>query len=211
MTDAFDTAFADMPLVAVLRHITTDEILPVADALMEAGFRFLEVPLNSPDAFTSIEMLTRHCPKGVMTGAGTVLEPEQCARLADTGAKLMVTPNTDAAVIDAAVSADLYPLIGCLTPTEALLAVRHGARGLKVFPASRMGPDYLKDIRAVLPKGTKVLPVGGIGLETMEAFHKTGADGFGYGANLYKPGKPAAEVGATARALVAEYRRLRGH
>ncbi|EKV28587.1 2-dehydro-3-deoxyphosphogalactonate aldolase [Caenispirillum salinarum AK4] len=210
MTDAFDTAFDGMPLVAVLRHITTDEIIPVADALVDAGFRFLEVPLNSPDAFTSIGKLAKHCPPHVLTGAGTVLEPSQVRRLADTGAKLMVTPNTDADVIDAAVSAGLYPLIGCLTPTEALQAVRRGARGLKIFPASRMGPDYLKDIRAVLPQGTRLLPVGGIGLETMEAFHRTGADGFGYGTNLYKPGRPAADVGETARALVTEFRRLRG-
>lgn len=191
MTDAFEQAFDDMPLVAVLRHITPEEIIPVADELIDAGFRFLEVPLNSPDAFTSIEMLTKHCPSYVLTGAGTVLEPSQCKRLADTGAKLMVTPNTDVDVIDAAVSAGLYPLIGCLTPTEALQAVRHGARGLKIFPASRMGPDYLKDIRAVLPQGTKILPVGGIGLETMETFHAKGADGFGFGTNLYRPGKAA--------------------
>ena len=130
--------------------------------------------------------------------------------LAALGADLVVTPSTDVAVIEASAREGLYPMIGCLTPSEALQAVRYGARALKVFPASRMGPNYLKDVRAVLPKGTKLIPVGGIDRDTMEAFHKTGADGFGFGTNLYVPGRSAAEVGSRARDLVAEYRRLAG-
>ncbi|MBB4285974.1 2-dehydro-3-deoxy-6-phosphogalactonate aldolase [Roseospira goensis] len=205
---AFEAAFAAMPLVAVLRGLTPDEALPVADALVDAGFTLLEVPLNSPEPFESIARLLAHCPPGVMVGAGTVLTPEDAGRLAALGAGLMVTPNTDPGVIDAGVRAGLVPLIGCMTPTEALLATRHGATVLKVFPAARLGPDYLKDIRAVLPRGTRLIPLGGIDVSRMAAFHAAGADGLGMGSNLYKPGRPAAEVGAIARDLVAEWRRL---
>jgi 2-dehydro-3-deoxyphosphogalactonate aldolase len=211
MTNVFDKVMDEMPLVAVLRGVRPEEVLLVADALMSAGFRMIEVPLNSPDAFESIARLAKHCPPEVLTGAGTVLHPEDCGRLAVLGASLMVTPNTEAEVIEAAARAGLVPLIGCLTPSEAIQAVRHGARALKVFPASRMGPPYLRDIRAVLPSGTKLIPVGGINLQTMEDFHAAGADGFGFGTNLYVPGRSAAEVGAIAGDLVAEYNRLRRH
>lgn len=208
MADAFTRAMAEMPLVAILRGVTPDTILPVADALIDAGFRLIEVPLNSPDAFTSIARLVRHCPDGVLAGAGTVLTPEDVGRLADTGASLLVTPNTDPQVIAAGVRAGLVPLPGCLTPTEAFAALRAGARGLKIFPASRMGPAYLKDLRAVLPPGTPLLPVGGIDVAGMAAWHATGAAGFGFGTNLFVPGRPPAEVAAAARALTAEWRRL---
>lgn len=208
LMDKFDLAMREMPLVAVLRGITPEEIIPVADGLMAAGFRLIEVPLNSPRAFDSINALAAHCPPEVMTGAGTVLDVAQVRRLAQTGARLMVTPNTDPDVIRAGVSAGLVPLIGCLTPSEALSAVANGARALKVFPASRMGPDYLKDIRAVLPVGTKLIPVGGIDAQSMPAFHAKGADGYGFGTNLYKPGMSADEVAANALHLVQTWRDL---
>jgi len=204
----FEAAFAAMPLVAILRGITPDEVLPVAGALVAAGFTLLEVPLNSPDAFDSIARLHAHCPPRVVVGAGTVLTPEDVGRLAALGAGLVVTPNTDPAVIDAAVRSDLVALVGCMTPTEALLATRHGARALKIFPATALGPAYLKDIRAVLPVHTRLVPVGGIDVEAMTAFHAAGASGFGLGSVLYKPGRSAADVGAVARDLVAAWRRL---
>lgn len=208
--DVFARAFAEMPLVAVLRGIEPEAVPAVADALVDAGFRLLEVPLNSPRPFDSIARLVECCPEGVVVGAGTVLLPRAAERLAATGAKLMVTPNTDPATIEAGVAAGLVPMIGCMTPSEALTALRHGARVLKMFPAARLGPAYLKDVRAVLPKGTPVVTVGGIGLDNMESFHAAGADGFGFGTNLYAPGRTAAEVGAIARDLVAERRRLKG-
>ena len=199
---------AAMPLFAVLRGIKPEEALPVADALMEAGFRIIEVPLNSPDPFASIASLVAHCPADVAIGAGTVLEAAEVDRLADTGATLAVSPNTDPAVIERVRALGLAPVPGCLTPTEVLAAVAHGATTLKIFPATRMGAAYLKDIRAVLPMGIRLVPLGGVSRATMSEFHAHGADGFGFGTNLYTPGRSAAEVGAAARELVAEYRRL---
>ncbi len=187
MPKRYDAILDDTPLIAILRGITPEEAPAVADALMEAGFRMLEVPLNSPRPFESIARLAGHCPPDVLVGAGTVLEAAQVERLAEILAPLLVTPNTDPTVIDAAVRHDLLSVIGCFTPSEALLALKHGARVLKVFPAARLGPEYLRDIRAVLPEG---------------------ADIFAFGSNLYRPGRSAAEVGAIARDLVAEYQRL---
>lgn len=210
MSSRFEDAFADAPLVAVLRGITPEEVLPVADALVEAGFRLIEVPLNSPDAFTSISRLLAHLPATISIGAGTVLRVEEVARFADLGAELLVTPNTDPAIVAAGKRAGLVPLIGCMTPSEALAALANGAAGLKLFPAARLGPAYVKDVRAVLPKGTRVLAVGGIGLAEMAPFHAGGCDGFGFGGNLYAPGRPAGEVGRVAADLVAEWRRLSG-
>lgn len=210
MTDTFSRAFTGMPLFAVLRGITPDEVTPVADALMEAGFRIIEVPLNSPGAFDSITKLVNHCPPNVAVGAGTVLTVADVDRLAGTGAPVMVSPNTDPAVIDATVKAGLVPVIGCLTPSEVLTAVAHGATTLKIFPAARMGAAYLKDIRAVLPPGIKLVPLGGVSKATMAEFHAAGADGYGFGTNLYTPGHSAEQVGAAASELVAEYRRLTG-
>lgn len=209
-TDAFVRAFAEMPLIAVLRGIEPDEVAAVADALVDAGFRLLEVPLNSPRPFDSIAELVTRCPAGVVVGAGTVLSPEETTRLGALGAESMVTPNTDPLTIEAGVTAGLVPVVGCMTPSEALGALHHGAQVLKLFPAARLGPAYLKDLRAVLPKETRVIAVGGIGLTEMEPFHAAGANGFGFGSNLYAPGRPATEVGAIARDLVAELRRLRG-
>ena len=210
MGQRFDTVFTASPLIAILRGIAPDEVLPVADALMDAGFRLIEVPLNSPEPFESIGRLVAHCPADVLVGAGTVLDAAQVTRLAGLGASLVVTPNTDTAVIDAAVGAGLATVIGCFTPSEALLAVKHGAAVLKVFPAGRLGPAYLRDIRPVLPAGTRLAAVGGVGLSNMADFLAHGADGFGFGSDVYTAGRSAAEVGARARDLVAEYRRLRG-
>ncbi|WP_413208085.1 2-dehydro-3-deoxy-6-phosphogalactonate aldolase [Rhodospirillum sp. A1_3_36] len=209
MTDMFDAIMGDMPLVAILRGVTPDTILPIADALVEAGFRLIEVPLNSPEPLTSIERLAAWCPDGVMVGAGTVLTAEQVRQVADVGGTLAISPDTDAEVVAASAEAGLIPLPGFLTPSEAFAALRNGARGLKLFPASRMGPGYLKDIRTVLPKGTVVMPVGGINLSVMADWRAAGAGGFGFGSNLYVPGRSAEEVGAIARDLVAEWRRLR--
>lgn len=204
----FEHAFAELPLVAVLRGITPAEVLPVADQLIDAGFRLIEVPLNSPDPFASIAKLVEHCPPGVAVGAGTVLTPEDAGRLAALGAELLITPNTDPEVIRAGVRAGLTTMIGCMTPSEALSALRNGAAALKLFPAARLGSAYIKDVRAILPKGAKVVALGGIGIPEMAEYRAAGYDGFGFGSNLYKAGRAAAEVGAIARDIVAEWKRI---
>lgn len=210
MTDLFDSAVEAMPLVAVLRGITPDEAIPVADALTSAGFTILEVTLNSPDPFNSIKQLVGHCADHVLVGAGTVLEASQTDELAKIGAKLVITPNTDVAVINGSVRNGLIPVIGCMTPSEALLAMKTGARAIKIFPAARMGPAYLKDISAVLPTGTQIIPTGGVTTENMNEFFSAGAAGVGLGSNLYKAGRSADEIHKIASELVAEWRRIKG-
>ncbi|MCM2972971.1 MULTISPECIES: 2-dehydro-3-deoxy-6-phosphogalactonate aldolase [Larsenimonas] len=204
----FHEALNDRPLVAILRGIKPAEVDEVCDALVEAGVRFIEVPLNSPSPWTSIEALVKRAPSNVIVGAGTVLHTGDVKRLKETGAELMVTPNTDPEVIEAADDAGLYSLVGCATPSEAFQAIKHGATGLKLFPAARFGCDYLKDIKSVLPSRVPVLAVGGIGIDTMGEWHAAGVNGFGYGSMLYTPGKAAREVGETAREIVAEWQRL---
>lgn len=203
---AFDRAFKQMPLVAILRGVAPHEVVPLVDGLIEAGFTLIEIPLNSPDPFTSIRRLVEHCPTEVLVGAGTVLLAEDARRLGDLGARLLVTPNTDPAVIQAGREAGLVPIIGCMTPSEAFTAMACGAAALKIFPAGRFAPGYAGDIKAVLPHGTRLLGVGGIGPEEFAAFRAGGYDGFGIGSALYQPGRTADQVGALARELVARWR-----
>lgn len=206
--NVLENALDELPLVAILRGITPDEIEPVADALITAGFRMIEIPLNSPSPWQSIERLRRHCPAGVLVGAGTVLDGNEVSRLACAGGELLITPNTDPQIIAAGLGAGLAPVIGCMTPTEALMAARAGALALKLFPAARLGSGYFSDLRAVLPKDLPVLAVGGINGSNMAEWHAAGIGGFGFGGNLYCPGRPPAEVGRIAADLVAEWRRL---
>lgn len=209
MVDArFHAAFAAVPLVAILRGITPPEVPAVAAALVEAGITLIEVPLNSPDPFDSLRALVKACPATVSVGAGTVLEADAVARIQEAGGQFIVTPNTDPEVIGAAATAGLASLIGCLTPTECLAAARAGATMLKIFPASRLGPGYIKDLRAVLPKDLPVLGVGGIGAAAFAEYRTAGCSGFGIGSDIWKPGRPATEVGAAARRLVEAWRRL---
>ncbi|SEL86905.1 2-dehydro-3-deoxy-6-phosphogalactonate aldolase [Halomonas daqiaonensis] len=201
-------ALAEYPLVAILRGIRPDEVLAVADALIASGFRMIEVPLNSPDPWDSIARLKAHCPADILIGAGTVLSVEDVARLASLDASLLVTPNTDVEVIRAGRDAGLAPLVGCMTPTEALAAVRAGACALKLFPAGSLGIGYYRDLRAVLPPDLPVLAVGGIGVDEMASWHAAGIAGFGLGGSLYATRRSSDEVGRRGATLVAEWRRL---
>jgi 2-dehydro-3-deoxyphosphogalactonate aldolase len=206
---AVQDALEACPLVAILRGIRPDEVLAVSDALMAAGLRMIEVPLNSPDPWESIARLKAHCPGDVLIGAGTVLSVKEVARLASLDASLLVTPNTDVEVIRAGRDAGLAPLVGCMTPTEALAAARAGACALKLFPAGSLGTGYYRDLRAVLPPDLPVLAVGGIGVDEIATWQAAGIHGLGLGGSLYAPGRSSEEVGRRGAALVAEWHRAR--
>jgi 2-dehydro-3-deoxyphosphogalactonate aldolase len=211
MTDPatrFAEAFAACPLVAVLRGLTPAEAESIGDALVDAGFTLLEVPLNSPDPLVSIAAMARRYAGRAIVGAGTVLTTADVAAVADAGGELIVSPNTDPEVIRASVARGLISLPGYYTPSEALAALTAGAHGLKLFPAEGAAPAFLKAQRAVLPKDTKVLAVGGITPDTMPAWHAAGADGFGLGSNLYRAGKSAADVAHDAAAFVSAVKAL---
>ncbi len=197
-------AMQALPLVAILRGLHPDEALAVGQALVDAGWRLIEVPLNSPQPLRSIEALARALPQALV-GAGTVLNLAQVRAVADAGAGLVVSPNADAAVISEAVRLGLVCLPGVATPTEAFAALAAGAHGLKLFPAELVTPAVLKALRAVLPAGTLTLPVGGITPDNMAAYRAAGAAGFGIGSALYKPGSTAAQVAAQAQRFAAAW------
>ncbi|NAZ37524.1 2-dehydro-3-deoxy-6-phosphogalactonate aldolase [Rubellimicrobium sp. CFH 75288] len=198
------------PLIAILRGLCPEEAVAVGEALVEAGIATIEVPLNSPDPFESIGRLVRALGDRATIGAGTVLRPEEVEWLAAVGGRLVVAPNCDARVIRAARAAGMEAWPGVMTPTECFAALEAGATGLKLFPGSLVGPEGLRAIRAVLPAGTRVYPVGGAGAENMAEWIAAGADGFGIGSALFRPGMEAAEVGRRAAALVAAWDAARG-
>lgn len=205
MTD-FATAFATLPLVAILRGIRPDEADDVGEALINAGFTLIEVPLNSPDPFDSITRLAARCGDRALVGAGTVLTIENVTRVRDAGGRMVISPNTNVAVIAATAAAGMASLPGYLTPSEAFAAIGAGASALKLFPAEAASPDVLKAQRAVLPKNVPVLAVGGIVPDRMAPWRAAGADGFGLGSAIYKPGMSATDVGEAARRFVAAWR-----
>lgn len=192
------------PVVAILRGIRPHEAVPVASALVEAGVRMIEVPLNSPDQFVSIAAMQQALGDHALIGAGTVLDVAGVEALARTGARLLVTPNTVPAVIERGCALGLEAMPGFLTPTEAFAALAAGARRLKLFPAFAMGPAYIKAIREVLPAGTGVWAVGGVGPENASDWLNAGAEGVALGSALYRPGDSAEDVRHKAtRVLIA--------
>jgi len=198
-----------LPLIAVLRGITPKEIEPVAEALTESGFRIIEVPLNSPDAYESIERLARRFGERCLTGAGTVLEIEQVSRVAAAGGALIVMPHGDVSIVREAKRCGMACVPGVATPTEAFAALDAGADGLKMFPAEQLPPAALKAWRAVLPRDALVFPVGGIRPDNMAPYWAAGANGFGTGSNLYAPGASADQVRAVAVSYAAAFRELK--
>jgi 2-dehydro-3-deoxyphosphogalactonate aldolase len=194
---------ARCPLVAILRGVKPDEVEAIGEALVEQGVVTIEVPLNSPEPVESIRRLAARMGGRALVGAGTVLDPADCARIAAAGGKLVVTPHADTEVVRAAKAGGMFAVPGFLTPAEAFALLKAGADALKLFPAEAASPAVVKALLAVLPRGTAVLPVGGIEAGNMAPWRAAGAAGFGIGGAIYRPGDSAATVSAKARALVA--------
>ena len=193
-----------MPLIAILRGIETDECEAVAMTLFDAGFEILEIPLNSPDACGSIARLTRVFPDRFI-GAGTVTTAASAKACLDAGARIVVAPNLDAEVAQTVKAAQTVYCPGVATPTEAFAALELGADLLKLFPAEMISPAVVKALRAVLPRETLLAPVGGISPDNMAAYLDAGADGFGIGSALYRPGKPLEQVRQSAETFIAAF------
>lgn len=205
----FKQALRELPLIAILRGLTPAEAPAMGDALVDAGFTLIEVPLNSPEPLRSIEALRTRCPTALV-GAGTVLAPEQVRSVHGAGGQMIVSPNFNAAVVQESVRQALISLPGVMTPTEAFAALAEGATGLKLFPAELASPAVVRALLAVLPAATALFPVGGITPENMAGWQRAGAAGFGIGSSLYKPGKSPQQVHADALRFVAAWRQA-GH
>lgn len=197
-------------IIAILRGIRPEEAVSVADALIAAGISRIEVPLNSPDPYDSIARMIGRAQGGALIGAGTVLDVAAVEALAAIGAQMVVSPDCNGAVIAATKRAGMLSYPGVLTPSECFAALRAGADGIKLFPASLLGPAGLTAIRAVLPEATKTYAVGGVGPDNFAAWQAAGVTGFGIGTAIYRPGLSPDEVGERARMIVKAYDRLFG-
>lgn len=199
----FQTLFADCPLIAILRGVRPDEAEAIGDALVDGGVRIIEVPLNSPDPLDSIARLSARFEGRALIGAGTVLSIDQIDPIRSAGGRLIVSPSTNTAVIAATVAAGLVSCPGYFTLSEAFAALDAGAHALKLFPAEAASPAVVRAQRAVLPKELKLIVVGGIGPDTMAPWFAAGADGFGLGSGIYRPGQTPADTLEHARAYSA--------
>ena len=206
MHPLFNRHFSACPLVAIIRGVTPDEAEGIGEALFEAGVRIIEVPLNSPDPLKSIERLAKNLGDRAMIGAGTVLDPLRVAEVKSAGGQLIVSPNTNAEVIAATVAAGLASCPGYFTPSDAFAALAAGAHALKLFPAEAATPAVVKAQRAVLPKDVPIIVVGSVKRDLMAAWQEAGANGFGLGSGVFKPGDGPAQVLENARSYVAGLR-----
>jgi 2-dehydro-3-deoxyphosphogalactonate aldolase len=198
-----DEAIAELPLIAILRGVRPHEVESIAESLLDAGIRGVEVPLNSPDPLDSIARLARAFAGRMACGAGTVLHAGEVDAVADAGGRIIVSPNTSAPVIARAVALGLDPAPGFATATEGFEAIAAGARHLKLFPAITYGPAHLRQLKAVLPSDVVVWAVGGVGPDAFNAWWSAGARAFGVGSDLYRPGQSPEETGRLAHRAVA--------
>jgi 2-dehydro-3-deoxyphosphogalactonate aldolase len=196
-------------IIAILRGVTPDEVIGVAQTLYDAGIRIVEVPLNSPEPFRSIEMLAKAFAGKMVVGAGTVLSEADVNLLKEHGGEISVSPDCNPATIARAVALGLEPLPGVFTPTEAFAAIRAGAKHLKLFPAEAASPLTIKAWKAVLPKHVQVHAVGGVTPENMKDWLAAGTSGFGIGSSLYKQGSTLEQVAESAHKLVSAWKRSR--
>lgn len=203
---AFDVAFAQCPLIAILRGIRPAEAVEIATSLHQAGFRLIEVPLNSPDPFESIARIGAALGEQVLVGAGTVTNVAQVEELARIGGKLVLSPHFDAEILRATIRAGMVSMPGTMSPTEAFGAIEAGADILKLFPMEMIGVSGVKALRAVLPKNLSIIGVGGVDETNMAVFRSAGCHGFGLGSTLYKPGDCADQVAARAIQLRTAFR-----
>ena len=201
--DQFETSFAECPLIAILRGVRPDEVEAIGGALIDGGVRIIEVPLNSPDPFDSIARLSARFEGRALIGAGTVLSVDQVERVRAVGGQLIVSPSTNIAVIAASVAAGMVSCPGFFTPSEAFAAIDAGAHALKLFPAEAASRAVLRAQRAVLPTALRLIVVGGIGPEMMAPWFAAGANGFGLGSGIYRPGDTPADALDKARAYQA--------
>lgn len=199
----YDRHFGQCPLIAIIRGVAPDEALDIGGALVEGGIRIIEVPLNSPEPLKSIEKLASALGEQASIGAGTVLKPQQVHDVRNAGGQLIVSPNMNSAVIRATAEAGMVSCPGIFTPTEAFSALYAGAHTLKLFPAEAATPKVVKAMRAVLPRDVPLVVVGGVGPDSIRAWLEAGANGFGLGSGLYKPGQSAADTLTKARAYAA--------
>ena len=200
--ELFRRYFDQCPLVAIIRGVTPADAADVGQALFDSGFRIIEVPLNSPDPFASIRIIAGLLGDTALVGAGTVLDPADVRRVKEAGGRIVVSPNMNPAVIEATVAAGLVSSPGVFTPSEAFAALDSGAHVLKLFPAEAASPRVVRAIRAVLPKDVPLVIVGGVTPESVGGWFEAGADGFGLGGGLYKPGQSADETRRKARAYL---------
>ena len=208
VVEKFEAAMRALPLVAILRGLRPEEAPAIGEVLVAAGFRLIEVPLNSPQPLDSIAALRQRFPDAVI-GAGTVLTAAEVRDVASAGGELVVAPNLDREVVGETVRLGLVSLPGILTPTEAFAALKAGAHGLKLFPAELASPAVVKALLAVLPKGTPLIPVGGIGAENIADWRAAGAAGFGLGSSLYKAGDDPATVKGKAASILGAWKSLK--
>jgi 2-dehydro-3-deoxyphosphogalactonate aldolase len=206
MTHSFEAMMQEFPMVAIMRGVGPDDVLEHGRVLIEAGFRIIEVPLNSPNPFESIRLLQETYGETTLIGAGTVLTMDQLAKLIATGAGLMVAPHTDPEIIRAAKTAGLYTMPGFFTVTEAFAAIHAGADALKIFPAEALSSlKVISAMGAVIPKEVRLCPVGGVSPDNVREYINAGAGGFGLGSALYKKGQSVDQTRLNALAFVAAW------